>query len=363
MRWTRRFGWLIVSAATVAGCGGSSEPSGSTGDVQVTVNVSGSPVDPDGYNLTLGASNIGSVPGAGGSTTLTSLSAGQLYLRLTGLAANCEVTGVNPASVDVVAGTPAQITFDVSCGTRLAGAMVAVVRSGTADSIRVIGSDGSVGASIAAGTSPAVSPNGIRIAMIDTGGVTVMNADGSGRHVVIPKTYQPTPSLAWGADGTLLVRASGPGGLGLYQFNSDGSGFQKLAASAATASNPAISYDGRLIAADVGDKIATLAADGTGLRYLKSGSWTSWSPDGALIAYTDSLGSVAAVTPTNTNAHHIGGAPVGPIAWSRDGVWIAYPAVSGQGTEIHLIHPDGTSEHALTSYGQELIEPAWGPAQ
>ena len=363
MRWTRRFGWLVVSAATVAGCGGSSEPSRSTGDVQVTVNVSGGPVDPDGYTLTLGATNVGSVPGAGGSTTLTSLAAGQLYLRLTGLAPNCEVTGVNPASADIVAGTPAQITFNVICGTRLAGGMVAVARSGPLDSVHVIGTDGSLGANLGAGTSPAVSPNGIRIAMIDTGGVVVINADGSGRHVVVSKTYQPSPGLAWGANGTLLVRAIGPTGLGLYQFYSDGTGFQKLAASASSATNPSISPDGRDIAANVGDKIATLAADGTALRYLQSGSGPSWSPDGTLIAYVDSLGGLAAVTPTNTDAHSIGGTPTGPVAWSRDGLWIAYPVESAGVSEIYLIHPNGTGEHALTAAGQVLVDPAWGPAQ
>ena len=62
---------------------------------------------------------------------------------------------------------------------------------------------------------------------------------------------------------------------------------------------------------------------------------------------------------------------MGP-AWSPNGGWIAYhtqadrwPEVAetgmGDEMEIHLVHPDGTSDHRITDDDVEDSFPAWSP--
>src|SRR5204862_5321495 len=53
--------------------------------------------------------------GVNGSTTYDNLPVGGQSVAISGLAANCSVSGANPRSVTVVAGSTATTTFEVSC--------------------------------------------------------------------------------------------------------------------------------------------------------------------------------------------------------------------------------------------------------
>jgi hypothetical protein len=108
--------WLPVAAIlalAVGACGDSTSPS-TEGAIQVTVATTGSEVDPDGYTVLVDGDN-GQPVGSDGSVTFSSIQAGTREVSLTGIAANCSVTGTHPRSVTVTAEETAQVTFDVVC--------------------------------------------------------------------------------------------------------------------------------------------------------------------------------------------------------------------------------------------------------
>src|SRR5213082_625278 len=89
-------------------------PPPETGNLTVTASTTGSNLDPDGYTATVDGGASQSV-GTNGSVTFTGLSAGSHSVALSGLAANCSVSGANPQTVTVPSGGTATATFAVSC--------------------------------------------------------------------------------------------------------------------------------------------------------------------------------------------------------------------------------------------------------
>jgi hypothetical protein len=93
-----------------------------TGDVQVTVATSGADPDPDGYVVAVGVlTSTGLVPvtsnrvSTNGSVTFSGLRAGDSYrITLSDIATNCAAAS-NSQIIGVVAGTTAEVRFDVSC--------------------------------------------------------------------------------------------------------------------------------------------------------------------------------------------------------------------------------------------------------
>src|SRR5947199_28010 len=85
-------------------------PPPETGNLTVTASTTGSNLDPDGYTATVDGGASQSV-GTNGSVTFTGLSAGSHSVALSGLAANCSVSGANPQTVTVPSGGTATATF------------------------------------------------------------------------------------------------------------------------------------------------------------------------------------------------------------------------------------------------------------
>jgi uncharacterized protein YjdB len=85
-----------------------------TGDLQVLASTSGEDLDPDGYIVTVDDTHIQPIA-VTGTVTFADLAAGEHAVELTGVAANCAVTGDNPRTVNVPFAGTAQTTFDVSC--------------------------------------------------------------------------------------------------------------------------------------------------------------------------------------------------------------------------------------------------------
>jgi hypothetical protein len=99
---------------------------GGDGSLTVTTNTTGSSLDPDGYTVTVDGSASQAIA-ANGSVSFTG-PAGDHQVELSGVAANCTVSGANPRSVTVPAGGTTSTQFDVSCagappptGTRVTG--------------------------------------------------------------------------------------------------------------------------------------------------------------------------------------------------------------------------------------------------
>jgi hypothetical protein len=86
----------------------------STAEIQVNLSTSGQDLDPDGYTVTVEGSNSQSI-GINDQVTFSGLAPGDHQVELTGVASNCTVSGANPRTVSVTAGSTAATTFDVTC--------------------------------------------------------------------------------------------------------------------------------------------------------------------------------------------------------------------------------------------------------
>jgi hypothetical protein len=86
----------------------------STGSAQVVITTTGSNVDPDGYSLLLDGVDQG-VIGVGATRELTGLPPGSHTVALSGVAANCLVSGESSRIVEVPQGGSAQAAFAVTC--------------------------------------------------------------------------------------------------------------------------------------------------------------------------------------------------------------------------------------------------------
>jgi hypothetical protein len=85
-----------------------------TGSIQVTTSSTGTPADPDGYQLLLDGS-VAQPIGPDATVTLSALTPGTHSVGLGGVAAGCTVEGDNPREVSVATGATAIVAVAVSC--------------------------------------------------------------------------------------------------------------------------------------------------------------------------------------------------------------------------------------------------------
>ena len=91
---------------------GSSTPT--TGTLNVTTSTTGANLDPDGYTVAVDGGNSTSIAD-NGSQSFGNLSAGSHNVTLSGVAANCTVSGGSSQSATVPAGGSALVAFQVTC--------------------------------------------------------------------------------------------------------------------------------------------------------------------------------------------------------------------------------------------------------
>ena len=104
---------LAVFTAGAIACGDSASGPSET-VVEVTVATTGSPVDPDGYSVSIDAGPPEHVD-VNGAVTFESLASGGHTVLLSDVADNCTVGGDNPRTVTVEDGGTAETTFSVTC--------------------------------------------------------------------------------------------------------------------------------------------------------------------------------------------------------------------------------------------------------
>jgi TolB protein len=165
------------------------------------------------------------------------------------------------------------------------------------------------------------SPAGDRIAFSRLGLIWVMNADGTDQH---PITDGPDSRPQWSPDGATIMfaRGEGPGMYSLWTVSADG-----------------------------GAPVPLTTPDNVGnqLSY-------SWSPDGAMIAFSsnrDGDTEVYVMTATGASETNItnssGSTDGGDVQWSPDGDLIAFISDRGGDVDIWTMSPTGATPRDLNA--------------
>jgi hypothetical protein len=102
-----------------------------TGNLTVTTSTTGADLDPDGYTVTVEGTPQSIAPNDGTGVTFTNLSAGNHSVVLTGVAANCTVSGGTTHTVAVTAGGNTPAPFVVTCAATTGSLTVTTSTSGS----------------------------------------------------------------------------------------------------------------------------------------------------------------------------------------------------------------------------------------
>jgi Tol biopolymer transport system component len=416
----------INAALCLAGLAACDEPPASpsgTGAITVTTSTLGSPVDPDGYVLDLDGRDR--TMAASGTLTLTDLLPGDHRLELRGIASNCALTGPNPRSITVEAGSSVEVGLQITCQSDRGSIAVSATTSGADPDLDgytlaldgragpPIGSNGLVTlsdltagdhelalASIAANcVAQGDNPRGVKVtagaatavtfavACHSTGpGTLLLTSDRSGETQIY--RIEPDGSgLAdltpdgrayggdWSPDRSRIVFASPSGeGSGVYVMDADGTNRVRLAAG----SSPVWSPDGSRIAFVSADGVTVMNTDGSDTRALTAGVDPTWSPDGARLAVSrlrcvaDICGSDLFVVNADGSGLRqlVQGSPFDTAddpAWSPDGTRIAFTRrccfLGGEANGLYTVGPDSDqfTQPRLLHRGQGVGGPVWAP--
>lgn len=270
-----------------------------------------------------------------------------------------------PASIDLSQPTRGRIAFDT------------VGRHKTWNGVEVVGGGGGKVRTLVRGVAfePVWSPDGRRLAFSNHEGLSIINADGSGRRLLL--RAPGLDLLTWSPDGRRMAFLTyDPRGRKseLAVVDANGSGFRILSAADDDVVAPngglAWSPDGKWIAFAAVAKLRIERTTGGHVRIL----WTcsnvracvdpSWSPDGSKLLFSTDAGMMIADDPTaadrTTPRLLVPGG--GNQRWSPDGHTIAFETNPGETTgpnveTIELMDADGSNQRQLT----KGHNPIWSP--
>jgi TolB protein len=230
---------------------------------------------------------------------------------------------------------------------------------------------------------PCLSPDGTRIAFsvwLEGGNdndIFVMNADGTGQtNLTNHGDDERTPS--WSPDGTKIAFLAHSR---LTIMNADGTGRWDLVPIDALEFRPSWLPDGSAIVfvscRDVNFEIYRINLDGTGLTNLTNNPAQDFQPslstDGSRIVFTSSRDGVNEIfLSTSDGRNPDSGEPYSAKrltfstvssanypCWSPDGTRIAYNTSTTGPFSVHLMNPDGTGRYQLS---EAPVDNEWAPS-
>jgi Tol biopolymer transport system component len=357
-----------------------------TGSIRVTTQTSGSPVDPDGYSVSVDGGS-GQPIGVAGSVTLANLAAGNHSVQLAGLASNCTTTS-NPRTVAVTAGGTIETLFTVTCAPTTGTIRVTTATGGSpADpdgySLRL-----DSGSPQTIGVSSSVTYDSVRV------GTHTVTLSGLAGNCSVNGSNPRSVSVSGGAtsDVTLAVDCAaalqnqilflstrGASTADIYYMNADGTSVRRVTTHSAEDQDVAVSPDGTRILFSSNRtgtfRVYVMNSDGSGVTNL-SGSGPGqdtdpeWSPDGSRVAFESSRNGSEEIYVMNADGSGVvqltnDGGENGDVDWSPDGTRIVFEThrdgPNGEG-EIYVMNADGSNLVNLTRTPTVIdADPAWSP--
>ena len=296
--------------------------SATTGNLTVTTSTSGSSLDPDGYTVTVDGGSPQAI-GISGSVGYSNLAAGNHTVAISGVAANCTVSGGNSQTVTVPAGGTATAAFSVNCSATTGNLTVNTSTTGsnldpdgytvTVDggSPQAIGINGSVSyADLAAGNHTVAISDVAANCTVSGGNTQTVNVSAGG-------TAATTFSVSCSATTGNLTVTTSTSGSSLdpdgYTVTVDGGSAQAIGINASvsysnlTAGNHTVAISGVAANCTVGGGTSRTVSVPSGATATTTFNVTCTTPTGSLTVNTSTSGS--SLDPNGYSVTVDGGSP------------------------------------------------------
>jgi TolB protein len=350
-----------------------------TGDLMVTASTTGSNLDANGYMVSVDGGAAQALP-TNGSFTFTDLDVGQRQVLLTDIAANCSVTGSNPATVTVPGGDTGTHTFDVTCTSLEGSVEVTAATTGSSpdpDGYTVT-VEGETPVAIGVNETKTVSTVAAGSRTVTLSGVAPNCTVGGSnpRSVTVPGggTVSTTfnVSCALTLDDQIVFDTNRDGNFEIYVMTPSGTGVQRLTNNAARDAEPNVSPDGAKIAfvsdRDGNNEIYVMNVDGSGQTRLTTNGASdrepAWSPDGTQIVFRsdrDGNNEIYKMNADGSDQTRLTNHAASDALPDWHGTKIVFNSARDGDTDVWVMNDDGTGVVQLTNNADSDFAASWSP--